>query len=297
MESRPVKGDLAILIAPEAQLFTYAQQGSTDLYARALEGAYQGFFHGNVQADWVRLEHLDEYDLVYLPFPVMLEERTVERLKGWVANGGTLISEGCPAYFGDRGHVGETQPNFGLDEVFGARESYVEFTPDLLGELALSVGGQFVRGGVFLQAYEATTGTPIGSYGDGRIAAVEHRYGRGRTLLVGTFPGYGHGQHPEHGCREYFAWLLKWAGRTPHVTVSEPRVTARLQDGPGGTYLWITNPTRVSLPVVADLSASWGPFASAEARWGEGQASVVDGRRVMLTVPARDAAILRLVPA
>ena len=295
MRARPVKGDVGILVAPESQLFTYAQQGSTDLYARAAEGAYQGFFHNNVQADWLRLDALDEYDLVYMPFPVMLEERTAEALKRWVEGGGILISEGCPAYFGDRGHVGERQPGFGLDELFGARESYVEFTPDLLEDLTLTVGGQFVRGGIFFQAYAPTTGTPVGNYADGQVAAVEHEYGRGRTLLIGTFPGYGHGRYPGDRCREFFAWLLRWAGKTPHVRTTEPRVTARLQVGPEGTFLWATNPTRVSLPVRLELSPAWGPFAAAAAHWGSSDVSV-EGRSIGLTVPARDAVVLRLIP-
>ena len=50
------------------------------------------------------------------------------------ATGGILVSEGCPAYWG-------------LDELFGARESYVEFTPDLLDDLELNVLGAFTRGG------------------------------------------------------------------------------------------------------------------------------------------------------
>ena len=79
--------------------------------------------------------HIDEYDTLYLPFPVMLTQATADKLRAWVAAGGTLVAEGCPGYCGDRAHVGTVQPNLGLDEVFGARESYVEFTPDLLGDL------------------------------------------------------------------------------------------------------------------------------------------------------------------
>ncbi len=296
LHSRPVRGDLAILVAPETQLFTYAQQGATAPYARALEGAYRGFFDNNIQADWVRLDDLDEYELVYLPYPVMLEERTVRELAAWVERGGTLIAEGCPAYFGDGGRVGEAQPNFGLDALFGAREAYVEFTPDLLGDLTLTVGGQRTRGGAYLQAYAPTTGAPLGAYADGRVAAVEHAYGRGRTLLIGTCPGLGHGAHPADGCREFFAWTLRWAGREPHLRTTEPRVTARLHDGPGGPFLWLTNPTRAALPVRLELAPSWGPFGGATALWGAAEARV-DRRGVSLTVPARDAAILRLEAA
>src|SRR5947209_1577914 len=113
--SRPVRGDLGILIVPEAQLFCYAQQGSSAYYAESLRGAYQGFFLHNIQADWVRLEAIAEYDLLYLPFPVMLADATVEALRAWVEAGGTLVCEGCPGYFGDAGHAHPSQPGRGLD--------------------------------------------------------------------------------------------------------------------------------------------------------------------------------------
>jgi len=50
--ARPVRGDVGILVAPESQLFCYAQSGSTDAYAQCARGAYQGFFEHNVQPDW-----------------------------------------------------------------------------------------------------------------------------------------------------------------------------------------------------------------------------------------------------
>jgi beta-galactosidase len=296
LESNPLQGDIGILIVPEAQLFSYAQQASSDFYAHATEGAYGGFFANNVQADWIRLEQLDDYDLVYMPFPISLEADTAERLKQWVDQGGTLISEGCPAYFGDNAHVGTVQPNLGLDELFGARESYVEFTPDLLEDLTLSVGGQDVRGGLFMQAYTPTTGTPVGTYEDGRVAAVEHRFGQGRTLLVGTFPGYGQWRHPEHGCRDYFAWLLRWANKTQHVTVSDPRITARLQEGPQGLSLWLTNPTTACIRTQVTLNASHPELAGAEALWGKEDINVA-ARDLNVLVNARNALVLRLEAA
>lgn len=140
-QSRPIKGEVGIIYAPETQLFTYAQQGSTTYYAQSIQGAYQGFFDNNIQADWVHINHIDEYDFLYLPFPVMLTQETADKLRAWVDAGGTLVSEGCPGYFGDRGHVGAVQPNLGLDELFGVRESYVEFTPDLLGNLKFNLSG------------------------------------------------------------------------------------------------------------------------------------------------------------
>jgi beta-galactosidase len=235
--------------------------------------------------------------LLYLPVPVMLSQDTAAQLRAWVAEGGTLISEGCPAYFGDRGHVGTRQPNFGLDELFGARESYVEFTPDLLGDLRLSVQELPVYGGIFMQAYEPAHGTPVGWYEDGQVAAVENRFGRGRTLLIGTMTGAGHFAHPGSGANlgpgtPFFANLLSFGGQAQHVRSSDARIKARLHSGSGGTYLWAANPTREALPVRLELGPQWGPFSAARTLWGA-QASCA-GRSVELTAPARDVAIIEL---
>ncbi|MGH2368539.1 MAG: beta-galactosidase, partial [Chloroflexota bacterium] len=213
-DARPVRGDLGILVALGSQHFCYAQQGTTDYYAQSARGAYQGFFEHNVQADWVLLNDLDgdaelsAYRVLYLPFPIHLTGRQAARLRAWVDAGGTLISEACPAYWGDGWRVGARQPNLGLDALFGARETYVEFTPDLLSGLRFAWQGSEAPGGVFLQAYEPTSGTAVGHYtGDvagpatGRVAAVEHRFGEGKTLLFGTFPGYGHYHYPSASSR------------------------------------------------------------------------------------------------
>jgi beta-galactosidase len=310
--SRPVQGDVGIVVVPETQIFTYAQQGNTDVYAQSMQGVYRGFFDANIQADWVHIDHIDEYDLLYLPFPVMLNRETADKLRGWVESGGTLITEGCPGYFDDVGHVGTSQPNLGLDALFGARESYVEFTPDILNDLRLNVDGTPAWGGIFLQAYDPTTGTPAGRYeaeagpANGQIAVVDYAYGEGRTRLIGTMIGYGHAAHafrPSHPdaapyepgvTPELFRALLGWAGRIPHIRSSDRFVKARLHDGGGGTYLWVANPTRRDRPVRLILSEDWGPFSKGHSLWG-GECKV-DKQTITLSAPARDVTVIALEP-
>ncbi len=309
--SRPVKGEVGIVVVPETQRFVYAQQGQSDLYAQAVHGAYRGFFDHNIQADWVHIADIDDYDVLFLPFPIMLSQSTVDKLRQWVAAGGTLIAEGCPAYFDENAHVGTVQPNLGLDEVFGARESYVEFTPDLLDDLCLTVDGTRAWGGIFLQAYAPTSGVAMGYYegvsgqADGQVAVVDHTYGKGRTRLIGTMVGYGHQTHAARtgqvrnapyapgGSPALFAGLLAWAGKSQHITSSDPFIKARLHDGEGGTYIWVANPTRCARPVRLTLGPQWGPFASGEALWGA--AASVEERTVTLTAPARDVTVIALV--
>jgi beta-galactosidase len=299
--SRPVRGEVGIVVVPETQLFIYAQQNSTEFYTNSTQGVYRGFWENNIQADWVNIDDvgtdLADYSLLYLPMPVMLSEATAKKLASWVHSGGTLVAEGCPAYFGDGGHVGTVQPNFGLDEVFGGRESYVEFTPDLLGDLRLTVNGFPLWGGIFLQAYTPTSGKAVGWYEDGQVAALENHYGQGRTLLIGTMIGAGHAAHGGTKnqpalAKPFFASLLDFGGVAQHVKSSDSRVKARLHAGDGGRYLWVANPTRQPVPVRLEVGEAWGPVKGTRTLWGA-EAKSCDGALEVVT-PARDVTVLEL---
>ena len=206
----------------------------------------------------------------------MLKAESARKIAEYVERGGILISEGLPGYFGDHGHVGTTQPNLGLDRVFGARESYVEFTPDLLEGLTLTVGGNPAPGRYFLQAYRAAGGSAAGSYSDGQVAAVEHQFGKGRTLLIGTFPGAGYFVHPTEDGTRFFAGILRWAKAKQRLSIKGAGIQARLHTGAGGTYLWIVNPGRA--PAAADVVVPTA-FRAAADIWG-GRPVTVNGRNL-----------------
>ena len=124
----------------------------------------------------------------------------MKKLRRIVEQGGNVISEGLPAYFGDHGRAGRRSQTMDWIRLFGARESYVEFTPDLLEKLTFEVQGQQIDGRYFLQEYE-TDRRPR------RRTLYERAYRRGgeqsrkgRTLLIGTFPGGGYfGHHTPAG--------------------------------------------------------------------------------------------------
>ncbi len=301
-KSHPVRGDVGIVFVQEAADFAGIQGlgtgggrggegGGGNGYIQSAQGAYQAFFDSNIQADFVGIDDIGEYPVVYLPFPEMLKKSTADKLRDYVAKGGHLVSEGCPGYFGDGGTVGTVQPNLGLDELFGARESYVQFTPDILTKLALTVQGRQIGGQYFLQEYQLTGGEEAGRFANGHIAAVEHEFGKGRTLLIGTFPGGGYFRNHAPATREFFAGLLAWAGVKQQVVSSDPEIKARLHRGPGGTYLWVVNPTRQPKTVNLTLPAA---FRRATDLWQETAHATVAGAVVTATVGDRDAAVIRL---
>lgn len=290
--SKPVKGDIGILVIPEAQAWDYLLNFThrPETYREAMWGAYRGFFDNNIQADWVHIDHITEYDTIYAPYPIMLTSAHAKVLADWVAAGGTLVSEATPGYFGDRGKVGTVQPHNGLDVVFGAREDEVEFMPDIGDRIKLELDGKPLIGGGFLQSYSPTTGTVRGTFADGRLAVIENQHGAGRTLLIGTHPGvaYFKTSNPEN--LRFFADVLAWTGKTQHVKLSNSALQARLHEGPSGHVLWLLNPTRETQTTSVGLGS--GSAETADTFWGATDSSFKNGET---SIPARDALVIRLV--
>jgi len=308
-KSRPVKGDVGIVFVQEALDFATIQGGggggatgargatvaatAGNNYIPSVQGAYQAFFDSNIQADFVSIDDINEYPVIYLPYPEMLKKSSADKLREYVARGGKLISEGCPGYFGDGGTVGTVQPNLGLDELFGARETYVQFTPDLLGQLSLTVRDQKIGGQYFLQEYKLSGGQAVGQFSNGHIAAVEHAFGKGNTLLIGTFPGGSYFRNHAPATRDFFAGLLDWAGVHPQLQCSDAQVKVRLHTGPGGTYLWAVNPTRAAKTVTIQLASK---FQHAEELWQDSTHPTISGTTLTTTIEDRNAAVIRLEP-
>ncbi|MEO8658208.1 MAG: alpha-amylase family protein [Bryobacteraceae bacterium] len=289
-KSRPVRGEVGIAWVPESQIFNYVQQGSTDHYAQSARGAYQAFFDNNIQADLVHIDDIQEYPLVYLPYPLHLKPETVRKLTAFVQNGGKLVSEGLPAYFGEGGKAGTVQPNLGLDKLFGARESYVEFTPDLLEDYSMTLRGQTVPSRYFIQEYDLAGGRTVGVHKNGHPGAVENSSGKGHTLLIGGFPGGGYFKHPTAAARAFFAGLLEWAAIPRLLTVSDPLIKARLHRGSGGTVLYVVNPSREERSVTVELPEA---FQSAKDVWQATPVRVA-GKQLTLNIGDRNIAVVRL---
>src|SRR5690606_30360250 len=121
--------EVGLIFIPETQTVDFTLQGKMATYTAAMRGAYQGFFENNIQADFVHIDDIDDYTLLYLPYPIHMKPAASAKLRAWVEAGGTLICEGLPAYFGEHGTVDTVQPGQGLDAVFGALEADVVFAP------------------------------------------------------------------------------------------------------------------------------------------------------------------------
>ena len=293
----PVRGDIGLLVIEESQWQRTLLDGTSDHYAESLRGAYRGFFDNNIQADWISLDQLGAYDVAYLPCPTMLTRATVRRLTDWVEQGGVLVSEGCPGYFGDHGRAGAVQPHNGLDRLFGAVESDVEFYAGLLeqeGTTFVVDSAAPAAVSLFRQRYEAREGQGVGEYSDGGCAVVDHRPGRGRTRLVGTSPGAGYWARGDEGTRRFFSEVLQWAGRQPLVRRSSAEITGRLHRSADHAYLWLVNHGRGAVTDTVEVELG-RPTRPPVVLWGAPDAvEQHDGGRLTVRVAGFDAVVLQL---
>ncbi len=107
------------------------------------------------------------------------------------------------------------------------------FLADIHDNLKMEVNGNNIYGRYFFQQYQTNGGRAVGHYPNGATAAIENQTGKGRTLLMGSFPGGGYYLHHGKETQALFAGFLKMAGITPRVSVNDNEVQARVHQGQG----------------------------------------------------------------
>ena len=131
------------------------------------------------------LEEMLKMRVLFFPLPLCLGRKQAERLKEYVQQGGTLICEAHVAQYDLYGFTNQRMPGMELDELFGCRRQE-ELTTRIESEQIKTPMGTTLEGKWLKEVYEPTSGTPIGFYEDGTVAAVRNSYGKGQAILFGS---------------------------------------------------------------------------------------------------------------
>jgi beta-galactosidase len=290
---RPRPSRVAILYNRLSYMVGGNTVGPGTLVRNSMLGIYRALFEQNIQADFIHADEIagglaSKYDVLYLSYPLMLQQAVADALKAYVRGGGTLISEARPAWNDDRGHANARIPGAGLDEMFGAREKElrspesVTFTAekDLDGPLAPLAGRTF-NGLAFAEALEVTGAStrvlarfPAAGRATGEPAIVMSRYGAGRAILIGTFPSAAFEQQPEtmRASGELLQRLVASAGVVPEIRIDGAAglVEARFLESAGAMLLIAINhadtPQKVTFAFGPDVpEAIWQNMESGAA--------------------------------
>ena len=214
------KAQIAILDSELSRIIA-SGEGSDKLVFDSQVGAYalfksQGYYVDFVNEKEIQSGGLKDYQLLVVPFAYAMHSSTGVAIKQWVGQGGFLFSGmwcGAKDGFGFGQYV---VPGFGLDEVFGARETRLTpvfntqdarvtnmfgvFDPvamtgrplfRIIAPLypsATAQPGDHFNGYRYVSSLKPAAETDVVALDEREdVVAVRHHFGQGQALMVGSF--------------------------------------------------------------------------------------------------------------
>ena len=320
LEARPPRAEVAVVYNPLAHFVGGRQRAAAyggpqgevaGIERDSLLGIHRALFTANVPIDYVHLAHvtaetLRPYRLVYFPYPIMVPEASVLALTEYVRGGGVFVAEARLAWNNERGYASERIPGLGLWEVMGARESAIETAP--AGRAAIRWTGGDLPGvdpGTTLparwykEALEPVAGARVvAQFADGAPAAVMHTYGKGRTLMLGSYVSAAAQSTPSAEAERFFSGLLSWAGVTRPIRVAGSALEGRHLESGRDTLLFLFNHAAQAAKSDVWLRLPAGGHTATDLVDGNALPLARDGDGVSLRVnlPAGGVQVVRISP-
>jgi beta-galactosidase len=315
--ARPVRSEVAVVYNPLAH-FVGGRQRATPyggpqgevagIERDSLLGIYRALFRSNVPLDFVHADHLKAgdlaaYRLVVLPYPLMMPAAAAAELREYVRGGGALVAEARAGWNDERGHAADTIPGLGLAEVMGAREIDVQTVDKGKAALVAEEGlpglakGDVLPGRWYEESLEPAPGARVvARFASGAPAAVASTFGKGKTLMLGSYASAAYVTQPEEAGRRFFEGLLDWAGVRRPVALSGDPVEVRLLESGREHLAFVFNHAATPAMVAVTVRVPLGGGKVVDLASGESLvvAPAADGFEWRATMPARDVRVLRI---
>ncbi len=321
LEAKPPKAQVAIVYNPlsyfiggrQREAASGGPQGEVNGIERdSMMGIYRALFPTNVPVDFVHISRVSEevlgpYKLVLLPYPLMIPSESAVPFREYVNNGGALVAEARLGWNDEHGTASETIPGLGLYEVMGCRETAVQIGTKGRTRLRwTSTVFAGMRPGDELAArwYEETLG-PIGpqaqvvaQFPDGGAAAVLSTYGRGKTLMLGSYVGAAYETLREPATARFYEAVLDWAGVERPVGANDGIEVRWLESGQD-TLVFVFNHQAKAQETSIELRLPDGQYRGTDISNGRGVgASRQNGRiRMRQMIAPGDVWVVKLEPA
>ena len=319
LNARPPRAEVAVVYNPLAHFVGGRQRAAAyggpqgevvGIERDSLLGVHRALFPTNVPLDFVHVntltpEKLGQYKLLIFPYPLMIPETTAAVLESYVNQGGHLFAEARLAWNNERGYASERIPGLGLWKVMGARETAVETAPG--GRTTIRSTGKGLPGlpGGVLPArwYKETlepigvNATVVGEFDDGAPAAVMSEFGKGRTLLLGSYVSASAQSTPTAEAERFFAGLLTWAGVSRPVRVANATLEVRTTESGRVRLLFVFNHT--STPQAGEITIETrGDVTAMDLATGRQTATMRKGTAVSIrtALDPGKVAVFRLTP-
>lgn len=306
-ESVPAPAEVAIVFSKRSYLADNSLcVRNNKLSVDCLSGYYRMLWENNVpndiiHEDFISVQQMKQYKLIILPMAFAISESCAEKLKEYMAAGGTVLAD---PYFGSFNmdlKLARCIPGYGFAEIAGLKEKDIRIREKLVlhdknGEYKLS-------GNYFAEEYHHVTGTPLYCYEDGTPAIVSKGYGLGRMIQSGVnlghcyAPGATVAEDRSAGAdtrtadaKRIVIKICDECGVTPNpCTDSAIRGNILFNDTQDDLLFLLNNENR---PVDAKFYVGAG-YENATVIFGNGSASY-DGNSVCFKVSSYETLVLRL---
>ncbi len=235
LNATPAPAQIAILYNRLAYMVGGSQPSLSKLGRAPVDsaiGLHTAFAQQQIPVDFVSTEEvaagkLDQYKILFVPYPVMLSRKVAEGIRRYVQGGGVAVAEARLAWNNARGLASAIIPGAGLDKVFGAREKVIlpvnrpQITIDAFRNLPGLTAPITLSGAAFEEDLQPYPGAHVlGRFADGEPAIIENSFGQGKAILIGSFAALGYEEHPGPTGQQFLLSLARLAGVSPEVSVS-----------------------------------------------------------------------------
>jgi beta-galactosidase len=319
--ARPPRAEVAVVYNPLAHFVGGRQRATAyggpqgevvGIERDSLLGVHRALFSRNVPLDFVHISHLSsdrlrQYKIVIFPYPVMLPEASAKVLREYVREGGALVAEARLAWNNERGYASDRIPGLGLWEVMGCREVAIETAPGgrtRLVWMSPDLPGLATNSTLPARWYKETL-EPLSSaarvvarFDDGAAAAVMSTYGKGRTLMLGSFVSAAAQSTPGPDAQRFFMALLEWAGVSFPVHVTGDPIEARHLDSGKDALLFLFNHGPETTRTDVRLSRAPGDYTAVDMASGRAVAVATraEGVAVTVSLPPAGVQVLKITP-
>jgi beta-galactosidase len=222
----------------------------------SLMGLHRAFLEQQIPVDFIHPRDvvrgkLDQYKILFLPFPVMISKPVTGGVVRFIQDGGTVVAEARLAWNDERGFSSNEIPGMGLAKAFGAREKVIRplEKPEIVLEPNAGLPGLAHGTRALAEAFEEELepmpgAVVLGRFADGAPAIVENTFGKGKAILVGSFLAMAYQRHQNEATKQVLLALARRAGVAPEVTVSgdnTSQVEVRRLVGNGVQFLFAFN--------------------------------------------------------
>jgi beta-galactosidase len=294
--------EVALLTDQDNALFTFAASGNEDSSTLSFQGYYQALWNLDLFVDFVEPQGLGrrDYKVIIAPWHLIGKKSTLDYLRHFVEEGGTLIIETGFGMYDERFYYNPVVPPGGLDQVFGYREGEsfwvnprppakdvppsdrVYYQPEITFTAPIAAR---IKGHTYLTPLEVSSAQPIAK-SEGLTVAARKKVGKGWVYYFGTNLGASIATGSEGGVELLRAIVTK----VVKPAVAGGKVRPRLLEGEKQSLLAVFNDQTSDQTASLKLAAR---YQKATDLYSGVNRPVVNGA-VELTVPYQDALVLLL---